>query len=340
MAPNPPTMRSWLYTAPHPTLATSLRLEPSVPFPFPSPPPPGHLIIRVHAASLNPADYKLASLPLVWRVMPRKPASPGMDFAGRVWAGGGAGGGVFAEGSRVFGRLAWPAQHGALGEFILVPSSCVAGLPDEVGYEQGACLGTAGMTALQSLRGVREGSKVLVNGASGGVGTFGVQIARILGAEVTGVCSGSNEGMVRELGAEVVDYKKVDVRQFVSGGQGRWDLVVDNVGTKGLLGACDGGVREGGKMVQVGAGLDVGAAVEMVRNALLPRWAGGAKTRWQFLMVKNDSEDLARLAEWTRQGKLRPVIDSVFGYEEAPKAFERLMTGRAKGNVVVSSSWS
>ncbi|PSK54026.1 Zinc-type alcohol dehydrogenase-like protein [Elsinoe australis] len=335
MAPsNPSTMRAWQYTSTPGGLERNLSLNTSVPYPFTSP-SPNELIIQVHATALNPADYKLAEVPLVPLIFPRKPASPSMDFSGVVHAAGATSG--LSPGDRVAGRIP-PTQYGALSEYVKVDRGAVARLPDAVGFVDGACLGTAGMTALQSLEGVREGDRVLVNGGSGGVGTYAVQIAKLLGARVTATCSSANVSLVRELGAgEVVDYKGRDVGEVAR--MGEWDLVVDLVGKPfGLHKACDGGMKRGGRFVQVGAGVDFWSLVDVMRSALLPGVLGGAKTKWKFLMVGNKREDVERLVEWTAQGKLKTVVDTVFAYEDAPKAFEKLKTGRARGKIVVSNS--
>ncbi|KAF2219903.1 putative zinc alcohol dehydrogenase [Elsinoe ampelina] len=296
----------------------------SAPFHFP-PPRGSTLLVRVHATALNPADYKLAELPILSSLFPRRPATPCLDFSGEVRCAGADA--EFRPGTRVFGRFDGPARRGALAEWVAVEAGDVARLPDGVGWVDGACLGTAGQTALQSLRGLERGGSVFVNGASGGVGSYTVQVARLLGAgEVVGTCSGANVQMVRELGVgEVVDYKTVDVREAVK--KGEWDLVVDNVGMpRGLHKACDGRVK--GRYVQVGAEIGWGSVVEFAKSALLPAALGGPKT----------PEDMDRLAEWAAKGELKTMVDTVFSFEDAPKAFEKLKTGRARGKIVVSSS--
>ncbi|KAF4556292.1 Zinc-binding dehydrogenase-like protein 21 [Elsinoe fawcettii] len=328
----PTSYKRWEYPSAITSLPTGLRLT-TCPLPFPAP-TTNQLLIRVHATSLNPIDYKLAEIPFLNRFFPSKPAVPCLDFAGTVHSAGP--GSSLQPGTRVFGRLSGPGRWGSLAEYVAVTDKDVARLPDKVGFVEGACLATAGLTALQSLKGVGEGSRVFVNGASGGVGTFTVQIARLLGARVTGTCSGANAQLVKDLGAhEVVDYKTQDVKEAV--GKGEWDLVVDNVGTpKGLHKACDGRVK--GSLVQVGAEISLSATVEMMKSAMLPVVLGGPKTSWSFIQTQQKTEDMARLAEWAAEGKLKPVVDTVFPFEDAPKAFEKLKTGRARGKIVVGSS--
>ncbi|KAG8629908.1 hypothetical protein KVT40_001527 [Elsinoe batatas] len=287
----PQTYQHWsLPTSSSSGIEHTLRLS-TAPFPFP-PSRGSTLLIRVHATALNPADYKLAELPILSSFFPRKPATPCLDFSGEVRFAG------------FFGRFNGPTRHGALAEWVSIDAGDVARLPDAVGWVEGACLGTAGQTALQSLRGLERGGSVFVNGASGGVGSCTVQVARLLGAgKVVGLCSGANVQMVRELGVgEVVDYKTVDVREAVK--KGEWDLVVDNVGMpRGLHKACDGRVR--GRYVQVGAEIGWGSVVEFAKSALLPAALGGPKT----------STDMDSLAEWAAKGELKTLVDTVFSFE-------------------------
>jgi D-arabinose 1-dehydrogenase-like Zn-dependent alcohol dehydrogenase len=184
----PTTMRAWQWNTCTTTLEDALILKSSVPIPNRSL-LPGESLIRVHAASLNPVDYKLAELPLIGRLAIPKPATPGLDFSG-----------VIAKigpdcslniGQRVFGKLEPKQQFGTLGEYIIGSRAGTVPLPDGVSFEEGATLGVCGLVTYQSLvKNVKKGDRVLINGGSGGTGTFAVQIAKALGCEVTTTCSG------------------------------------------------------------------------------------------------------------------------------------------------------
>ena len=197
------------------------------------------VLLKVRAASVNPADWRLMrGVPWIFRVLFRlgtptrtQPGRLGHDVAGQVEA---VGRNVtrFKPGDEVFG-----ACKGALAEYACAPDSALAKKPENVTFEQAASVPVAALTALQGLRDkgqIQPGQKVLINGAAGGVGTFAVQIAKWLGAEVTGVCSTRNIDMVRGIGADrVVDYTRED---FTKSGQ-RYDLILDNVGNHSLS-AC------------------------------------------------------------------------------------------------------
>ncbi|KAI1496978.1 hypothetical protein F5X99DRAFT_398378 [Biscogniauxia marginata] len=222
--------------------------------------------------------------------------------------------------------------------------------------EEASCIGTAGLTAYQSIAPyVRPGAgdRVFINGGSGGTGTFGIQVAKALGCHVTASCSGPNVALCRSLGADaVIDYTREDVCAVLASsssssssdpgsGARAFRLVVDNVGVSppDLYSAADRFLDpEEGRFVQVGgeptlAGLRVAAS-----RALLPAFLGGGRRRWEFIVTRNDAEDLAQLGRWVREGKLKPVVDEVFGFEDVPKAFEKLKTKRARGKIVVRVS--
>lgn len=184
----PPTMRAWQWSTCPTTFESALSLHPTAPLPS-RPLAEGESLVRVHAASLNPVDYKLAELPLVGRFAIPKPATPGLDFAGVVARAGP--GSRFEVGQRVFGKLEPKQQDGTLGEFVIGSREGTAGLPGGVSFEAGAALGVCGLVTYQALvRNVRSGERVVVNGGSGGTGVFAVQIAKALGCEVVATCSG------------------------------------------------------------------------------------------------------------------------------------------------------
>ena len=294
------------------------------------------LLIKVRAASVNPADWHFVrGEPYLIRLdfgfgAPENPRV-GIDFAGTVEAVG-RNVSTYKPGDEVFG-----GKIGALAQYIAIAEdSNVARKPAGISFEQAAAVNVAGLTALQTLRDrarLKPGQKVLINGASGGVGTFAVQIAKALGAEVTGVCSTRNVELVRSLGADhVIDYTRAD---FTQGG-GPYDVVMDNVANRGLLDVRRV-LKPDGKLILIGGG---GPEVNPWFGAF---WAP-IKAHFLSWFVKQDmsmfishhsGEDLATLAGLMQEGRVTPVIDRTYPLVEAAEAMRYLETGRARGKVVV-----
>ncbi|KAI5923919.1 reticulon-4-interacting protein 1, mitochondrial precursor [Camillea tinctor] len=344
--PIPTAMRAWLYTSVPSTLERALTLSPSAPFPPSTALAPDELLVRVRAASLNPADYKVPELGPVRRLIVSAPASPGLDYAGVVVRVGDAAAATFKTGDRVFGRVEAPTPFGSLGEYVVVRRRGCAGIPgeEEAGKEEEfSCVGTAGLTAYQGIAPYvtpGKGDRVFINGGSGGVGTFSIQIAKALGCYVVVSCSAAGAELCRSLGAdEIIDYRTADVCAELTSkaaASGPFALVVDNVGTSppGLYKAADGFLSPEGTFAQIGGEVSL-AMLRSVSRALIPRFLGGGSSKWAFIVTRNVHEELVRLAEWIREGKIRVVIDEVFPFEEAPAAFAKLKEGRTKGKVVV-----
>jgi NADPH:quinone reductase-like Zn-dependent oxidoreductase len=294
------------------------------------------VLVRVRAASINPLDWHyMLGTPYFMRLSTglRRPAVTrlGVDFAGTVEA---AGKNVtrFKAGDDVFGT-----RTGALGQYVAVLAGRIAAKPAGVSFEQAASLPVAAVTALQSLRDkghLKSGEKVLINGASGGVGTFAVQIAKWMGAQVTGVCSGRNAEMVRSLGAgTVIDYTKEDFTQ----GPERYDLIVDNVGTRSIS-ECRRALTPGGRLVLVGGGGPndgkwLGPMARVLDASLRSRFAS---QELGFMMAEVTPDDLALLADLVAKGTLTPVIDRRYPLGEAPAAMEYLEAGHARGKVIIT----
>jgi NADPH:quinone reductase-like Zn-dependent oxidoreductase len=293
------------------------------------------LLVRVHAASLNMFDWHmLTGVPYVARMQAglRKPKSGamGVDFAGTVEAVGKEVEG-FRPGDEVFG-----ARTGALAEYVCVRKT-VATKPANVTFEEAAAVPVAGITALQGLRDkgrIQSGQKVLINGASGGVGSLAIQIATSFGAEVTGVCSTGNVDTARSLGAEhVIDYTKED---FTRGGQ-RYDVILDVAGNRSWS-DCKRVLQERGRLVIVGGpkvnrwvgplGVVVGG-----RLASIP---GSRKVVAPFLSKLN-KKDLAVLRDLLEAGKLTPFVDRQYELGDAPEALRYIGTGHAQGKVIVTA---
>jgi NADPH:quinone reductase-like Zn-dependent oxidoreductase len=293
------------------------------------------VLVKVHAASVNPLDWHyLEGTPYIVRLDSGfgKPQNPrlGVDFAGTVEAVGRS---VtrFKAGDEVFG-----GKFGSLAEYVVVREDrAIALKPANVTFGQAAAVPIAAVTALQSLRDkgqIRSGQKVLINGASGGVGTFAVQIAKTFGAEVTGVCSTRNVELVRSLGADhVIDYTRED---FTKGDQ-RYDLILDNVGTHSLLGYRRV-LNPRGRYVMIGSttpGNWLGFLAAPVAGLLLSPFVS---QKFSMILADLNKEDLATLGALMQSGKMTAVIDRTYELTEAAEALRYLEKGHARGKVVVA----
>ncbi|HEX7373690.1 MAG TPA: NAD(P)-dependent alcohol dehydrogenase [Steroidobacteraceae bacterium] len=302
-------------------------------------PVPGEheVLVKVRAAAVNPLDWHyLRGTPYLMRLESglRKPKVTrlGVDFAGVVAAVGPKVTG-FKPGDEVFG-----GRNGSFAEYVIVRDDrAIVPKPASVTFEQAAAVPIAAVTALQALRDrgqVGPGSKVLINGASGGVGTYAVQIARALGAEVTGVCSGRNVELVRSLGAaHVVDYTKED---YATGAQ-RYDVIIDNVGNRSL-GENRKALKDDGRYVLVGgggpdAGNWVGPMLSPVKALLMSPFVS---QQMGMMLAELNARDLATLGDMMQSGAVRSVIDRSYTLEQLPEALAYLEKGRARGKVVIT----
>jgi NADPH:quinone reductase-like Zn-dependent oxidoreductase len=293
-----------------------------LPVPVPS---EGQVLVKVEASSVNPIDWKRGSgalrllMPATW------PLVPGFDVAGTVSALG-PGVTTFAVGDRVHARLG-DSKGGASAEQAVAGLDVVTRLPAGMSMGEGAALPLAGMTALQGLRDAgalsltSSTARVLVIGASGGVGHVAVQLAAGAGAQVTGVCSARNVELVRGLGAtQVVDYTQPDAFK----GVGEFDVVLDCVGSDAAKWLPF--VREGGRYVSTVPGPAV-----LLRSALNVFTGKGVYP----VLLKSRAADLAVLDQWFEAGKLKVVIDSRYALAKLGEAWERSRSGRAAGKIVI-----
>jgi NADPH:quinone reductase-like Zn-dependent oxidoreductase len=313
--------------------ADVLRLE-DLPKPVPK---DDQVLVRVRAASVNPLDWHfMLGKPLFMRAMAglRKPEDTrlGVDYSGTVEA---VGKNVtrFKPGDDVFG-----GGDGAFAQYVVQRAEGgLAPKPANVSFEQAAAVPIAGITALQSLRDraqVHAGQKVLINGASGGVGTFAVQIAKSYGALVTGVCSGRNAEMVRALGADaVIDYTKEDFTLRPE----RYDVVVDNVGNR-PPGELRRALTHDGTFIMVGGGgpNDHPWLGPMGNLATMKLTAPFVSQKIGFFMAQMKKDDLQVLADLMASGKVTPVIDRKYPLSETAEAMRYLMQGHAHGKVVIT----
>ncbi|KAJ4350336.1 uncharacterized protein N0V89_008957 [Didymosphaeria variabile] len=296
------------------------------------------ILVEVYSAALNPADYKVPELGLVARGMIPSPSTPGMDFCGKVCEIGRKVD-SYCVGEMVFGMYGGPFGHGSLCQYVAVSKEMLATVPTGLEVDHMAGVGVTGLTAYQSIQPyVKKGDKIFINGGSGGTGIFGIQIAKALGCHVTTACSSANIELCKSLGAdEIIDYKSADPIEVLRKKGQVFSLIVDNVGLPShLYGQCHHFVVHHGHYSQVGADTGISSAVQHVSNMLLPGFLGGGRRKYQFMMLKPNHEQLVQLGKWIDEGKVKPVIDSVWEYDDAPRAFERLKTQRAKGKVVVN----
>jgi len=292
------------------------------------------VLVRVKATSVNPADWHIMrARPHLVRLMmgltrPKVPIR-GLDVAGVVEAVGPA---VteFQPGDEVFGH-----KSRAFAEYVVGTEEHFVPKPEPLSFDEAAGIGVAGLTALQGLRDhgkLRAGQKILVTGASGGVGSFAVQIAKAMGAEVTGVCSTEKVELVRSLGADhVIDYTRED---FTKRGE-RYDVIFYAAGTHSLR-ACLGVLTPEGTYVGVGSskhGNWIGPVLGIVKPLVVSKFS---KHGIATFIAKHSKEDLLYLARLVNEGKLTPVVDRTYPFEEIRDAIAYQEKGHARGKVIVA----
>lgn len=295
------------------------------------------LLVRVKAASINPYDWHFVEgTPYVMRAMIaglRKPKDIrlGVDFAGTVES---VGKNVtqFKTGDEVFG-----GRGGAFAQYVCPRATrAVALKPASVSFEDAAAVNIAGITALQGLRDkgrVQSGQKVLINGASGGVGTFAVQIAKNMGAEVTGVCSTRNVDLVKSLGADhVIDYTREDFTKNAE----RYDVMLDNVGNRSLS-ECRRVLTPNGRYVLVGGGSasEQGFLGGLGKALWAMVYSKFVKQPMGMMMADANQNDLTILADMMQSGKLKAIIDRTYKLEQTADAVRYVEEGHARGKVIV-----
>lgn len=318
--------------------ATELR---DMPVPTPG---PGEVLIRVHAAGLNPVDFKIRDGKLKVVQGYRMPVVMGNELAGTVEACG-AGVTAFEPGDRIYARVP-KDRMGAFAEFAAVPADHAALLPAGLDFATAAGVPLAGLTALQALRDelqLKPGSRVFIPGGAGGVGTFAIQLAKWLGAEVTTTASPRGRALVERLGADrVIDYTRQDFAREVRDMDGAFDLIGSDT-----LEKCFGIVKPGATVVSV-AGMPepLTATKDLGRGPLLASlfWFASfglrAKARrhgvtYRYLFMHPSGAELAELAALIDRKALEPVIDRIFPFADITDAIAYLESGRAKGKVVV-----
>jgi NADPH:quinone reductase-like Zn-dependent oxidoreductase len=289
------------------------------------------VLVRVRAASVHVGDWILMTgVPYVMRMgtglsKPKNPV-PGTDIAGTVEAVGTRVQSL-RPGDDVFG---WCT--GAFAEYVRAPEDQLVKKPANLTFEQAAAVGVSASTALQLLRddaSVQPGQKVLINGASGGVGTFAVQIAKAYGAEVTGVCSTKNVEMVRSIGADhVIDYTQEDFR----GGAKRYDVILDNVGDRSMADTRRA-LTSNGTLLSNGGGHAAGKLGRTIRGflvSLVVRQQGRPSVKTQ------NRSDLIALKELVEAGRVTPVIGGTYPLGQTADAISQVAAGHARGTLVIA----
>lgn len=291
--------------------------------------PSGHVVVRVEAAALNPADLQVVGGTFAGRMLRARttPLVPGFDFAGVIEACA-DGVGDLRISQRVFGHLPYGSatRQGSLAERVVVAADAVARVPDGVDFVTAAATATTGSTALQALRdrgGFVAGGRVLVNGASGGVGCHAVQVARLLGAEaVVGRCSAGKMDFVADLGAEPIDYRRTPLGETPGG---PFDVVLDAAAT--------GSYRASRRiMTPAGAYVTTLPGPGLLLDLL---WAMFSARRVALVTVRPRRADLDQLAGWLAAGDLRTPLDTTVRRLDIAEAFARLRSGDVRGKVAV-----
>lgn len=323
---HPEVMRAWLYSSTSGDLEKNLHLDASAR----TPPAPqrNEVLVRVLSAALNPVDYKFPAIGLPARMVIGMPASPGLDFCGRVVATGPLAQHL-KEGQLVYGCPTRPGQFGSLGEYLNISADNIAVVPNGVAVDHAAAVPVAGLTAYQSLEGhVKAGENVFINGGSGGCGIFAIQIAKQMGCRVTTTCSTRNMELCLRLGAdEVIDYTaEADIVAKLRERKVVFDCIVDHIGLPSTLYyQCHHFLKENGVFVQVGAS----SLTAFIGRIGWPSFLGGGQRKYKIVMVKNNQRQLVQLGEWLQEGTIQIQLDSVYEFHDAKKAFEKLRSGRA-----------
>ena len=286
---------------------------------------PGELLVRVHAAGVNPKDCLVRKGKFRWFTGRRFPLGLGHDFAGTV-EDIGPRAGAFRRGDEVLGMTnGWKGRTYA--EFVVARAAETALKPQALGFQAAAAVPLAAQTALQALRDLGHaapGRRVLINGASGGVGTFAVQLARILGAHVTAVCSGRNADLVRKLGAQaIIDYTREDLGSRA----GKVDVFFDVFGNH-----CFPEIRS--LLAPQGCFISTVPGIPILKWAIISRLSGGPRAR--LVIVNSRAADLQTLCSWIETGRLVPVVDRTFPLDAVQEAHAYIETKRARGKVVLT----
>lgn len=332
-------MRAWQYPAPG-HLDTTLSLVSNARKPEPQEVGNAQVLVQVISCGLNPADYKVQELGIIARAIVGFPKTVGMDLCGKVISTGNAVTDV-QVGGHVLGRVNPQGKPGALCDYVVVDRAHVAVLAPSEDPDRAAALPTAALTAYQSIAPhVQEGrgDRIFINGGSGGVGTLGIQVAKLLGCHVSVSCSTAKVELCRDLGAdEIIDYKTTNVTEKLKKDGHGFQLIVDNVGNSpaDLFSAGNSYLREGCPYVFVGGKMSFTSVKNLILARLLPGSLGGAKGKLVIYITKTTQHDIELVSRWAAEGKLRVIVDKVFEFEEAKTAMQYVKKGSSSGKTVV-----
>ncbi|MFN3555009.1 MAG: NAD(P)-dependent alcohol dehydrogenase [Bacteroidales bacterium] len=291
--------------------------------PLPTP-KENEILVKVYAAGVNPVDYKLRNGSMRFLVGKKFPKTPGGEIAGVVEQCGSQTG-FFKPGDRVFAML--PLSGGGYSQYLCIPESLLSLMPENLSFNEAAGIPLAGLTALQALRdkgNLQKGMNVLVNGGSGGVGMFAIQIAKAYDAKVTAVCSGKNIDLVKSFGADnVIDYEKEDFTQSDE----QFDIVFDAVAMSSP-GKCKKILTSKGTFISTIP--SPGIMLRQIINPLLSQKIFG-------IMCKPGGKDLDVLARMATEGKLKCHIERKYPLHMAPEAHYHIQSGRVKGKLVLET---
>ncbi len=283
------------------------------------------ILVNIKAASVNPVDWKIRKGKLKFITGWKFPKYPGTEISGIVEA---VGKDVknLQPGMRVFAGLSY--HGGGYAEYVCVPEKNAVVIPENISFEEACTFAIAGITPLQALRDhahIEEGMHVLVNGASGGVGTYAVQIAKLLGAHVTGVCSSRNTSLVESLGAdEVIDYALDDFRLNTD----TYDAIIDAAGNR-TFSQVKGCLHRGGYLIKLNHSFRT--YFDQLHTFLL------SSKKVKMVLLKHSTDDIKWIRDHVALGKIQVVIDRTYPLSEAQKAHEYSETGRARGKLVLIS---
>ncbi|KAF9466323.1 hypothetical protein BDZ94DRAFT_1306315 [Collybia nuda] len=310
---------------------------------------PGEVLVRVQAAALNPVGYKLMA------VLPNfmgsgRPLPAEQDISGVIEDGNGT---EFSKGDEVFGFIAvdlsQATRQGALAQYVKMPADFLVMRPSNVSPVEAAGITLAGQTAYQGLVDIAKleaGQTVFINGGSSAVGAFAIQIAKAIGARVVATASGKNEDFVRRLGVdEFIDYTKKPLHEYLTTNppSPKYHLILDAVALidSALYTHSPAYLAPNGLFLSTGpfpknaSSSELWKGIKTITAVLTPRWLGGTNRRYAIFLLKNKKSNLEALQRMIANGSVKPVVDSVYEFEDVLKAYERLLSSRATGKVVV-----
>jgi NADPH:quinone reductase-like Zn-dependent oxidoreductase len=297
--------------------------------------PDEHVLVNVHFTALNPIDLKFPEHPVISKFL--KTTIPCLDFAGTVASSSSS---RFTTGDAIFGQTQ-PPNFGACAEYVVVGAQHCAKVPEGVELQDAATIGIAGLMAYQSIVPYAKAKdRVFINGGSGGVGTYGIQIARAVGCSVIVACSDVNAELCKRLGAEkVIDYRTQDVAKALEESNEQFDLIIDNVFSDlDVYWTCHKFLQPKGRYITTAVRPEMDFAWNALKVYLWPAILGGGQRQFGVAARKSNTSDYEQIATWVQNGTITPIIERVYDLEDIAEAFKRLRSGRTRGKLVVKIS--